>query len=61
MSWKDILKEDWPKYIKKNGERYSLFKVIGKKGTYRNPDVEEDLHVVIGEAKFRKTSSRYNR
>ena len=43
MTWEDILKEDWPRYIQSDGKRYLLFKVIGEKGTYRNPDVEKDM------------------
>lgn len=53
MTWKDEIRKkdgEWPKHIKKDGKRHSLFKVIGKKGTYRNPDVEKDLHLTVEEA-----------
>ena len=54
MVWKDILKEDWPQYIQSDGKRYLLFKVIGDKGTYRNPDVEKDVYLTIQEANEQK-------
>ena len=56
MTWQDTLKEDWPQYIQSDGKRYLLFKVIGEKGTYRNPDVEKDVYLTIKEANKLKHS-----
>lgn len=57
MTWEEIIKESkWPKYITKDKKRYLLFKVIGKTGTYRNPDVEKDVYLTIKEANKLKHS-----
>ena len=55
MSWKNILKEDWPQRVKKDKRIYYRFKVIGKNGYYRNPDVKE-LSLTIEEANKLKHS-----
>tara|TARA_R100001443_G_scaffold72179_1_gene80278 strand:- start:4208 stop:4444 length:237 start_codon:yes stop_codon:yes gene_type:complete len=51
MTWEEIIKElKWPEKLELDGKRYLLFKVIGKTGIYRNPDVEKDLRLTVEEA-----------